>query len=133
MFSTPLYSYQNPFLELPSLKQAQISFTDKSYFEELKPIKIGNDVWIGANAVILDGVAIGDGAIIGAGAVVNKDVPPYAIVGGVPAKIIRYRFSDEQIEFLLINQLLNKSDQWLREHYKDMHNINIYMDKFKNE
>ena len=55
-----------------NLKQAQISFADKSYFEELKPIKIGNDVWIGANAVILDGVNIGDGAIIGAGLLSTK-------------------------------------------------------------
>ena len=56
---------------------------------------IGNDVWIGFEAVILAGVTIGDGAIIGARAVVTKDVPPYTIVGGVPAKPIRKRFSDE--------------------------------------
>lgn len=66
-----------------------------------KPVIIGNDVWIGARAIILDGITIGDGAIIGANAVVTKDVPPYAIVGGVPAKIIKYRFSDE-----IINELL---------------------------
>lgn len=65
------------------------------------PIKIGNDVWIGANAVILPGVSIGDGAIIAAGAVVTKAVPPYAIVGGVPAKIIKYRFDTKVIEQLL--------------------------------
>lgn len=114
-----------------NLKQAQISFASKSYFEELKPIKIGNDVWIGANAVILDGVNIGDGAIIGAGAVVNKDVPSYAIIGGVPAKFIRYRFNDEQRQFLLENQWWNKSDEWLKEHYKYMHDIDIYMGKFR--
>lgn len=62
---------------------------------------IGNDVWIGTNAVILRGVAIGDGAIVAAGAVVTKDVPPYTIVGGVPAKVIRQRFSDALIERLL--------------------------------
>jgi acetyltransferase-like isoleucine patch superfamily enzyme len=55
------------------------------------PVLIGNDVWIGANAVILPGVKIGDGAVIAAGAVVNSDVPACAIVGGVPARIIRYR------------------------------------------
>lgn len=64
-------------------------------------IVIGNDVWIGANAVILPGVTVSNGAVIGAGAVVTKDVPPYAIVGGVPARIIRYRFSKEEIEILL--------------------------------
>lgn len=68
---------------------------------ELKPIHIGHDVWIGTNVVIIDGVNVGSGAIIGAGAVVTKDVPPYAIVGGVPAKIIRYRFDEETIQDLL--------------------------------
>ena len=62
---------------------------------------IGNDVWIGANVSILPGVYIGDGAVIAAGAVVTKDVEPYAIVGGVPAKVIRYRFSPKEIYILL--------------------------------
>jgi len=70
-------------------------------FEEYHQITIGNDVWIGARAIILDGVHVGDGAIIAANAVVSKDVPPYAIMGGVPAKIIRYRFSPEKIKKLL--------------------------------
>ncbi len=65
------------------------------------PTKIGNDVWIGHNASIMSGVTIGDGAVIAANAVVTKDVPPYAIVGGVPAKIIRYRFDEQTITDLL--------------------------------
>lgn len=64
-------------------------------------IVIGNDVWIGYEAVILAGVTIGDGAVIGARAVVTKDVPPYAIVGGVPARVIRSRFPAEMVEALL--------------------------------
>ena len=60
-------------------------------------IVIGNDVWIGYNAIILSGVKIGDGAIVATGAVVTKDVKPYEIVGGIPAKVIRKRFSDEVI------------------------------------
>lgn len=64
-------------------------------------IVVGNDVWIGYEAVILAGVTIGDGAIIGARAVVTKDVPPYTIVGGVPAKPIRKRFNEETIDTLL--------------------------------
>lgn len=64
-------------------------------------ITVGNDVWIGSEAMIFDGVTIGDGAVIAARSVVNKDVPPYAIVAGVPAEIIKYRFSDEEIALLL--------------------------------
>ena len=64
-------------------------------------IVIGNDVWIGYEAVILAGVTIGDGAVIGARAVVTKDVPPYAIVGGVPARVIRSRFPEETVKALL--------------------------------
>ncbi len=69
--------------------------------DEYKKVEIGNDVWIGTRATIPDGVRVGDGAIIAAGAVVTKDVPPYAIVGGVPAKVIKYRFTDEKIKELL--------------------------------
>lgn len=65
---------------------------------------IGSDVWVGANSVILKGKRIGDGAIVGAGAVVTKDVPPYAITVGNPAKIIKYRFAPEEIDFLLKSQ-----------------------------
>ena len=64
-------------------------------------VTIGNDVWIGDGALILSGVTIGDGAVIGARAVVTKNVKPYEIVGGNPAKHIRFRFSEEQIEKLL--------------------------------
>lgn len=63
-------------------------------------IIIGDDVWIGMNSTILSGVKIGQGAIIGTGSVVTKDVPPYAIVGGNPAKILKYRFSDDIIKKL---------------------------------
>ena len=65
------------------------------------PTIIGNDVWLGRDAVILDGITIGHGAVVGARAVVTKDVRPYAVVGGVPAKEIRRRFTDEQVDALL--------------------------------
>jgi acetyltransferase-like isoleucine patch superfamily enzyme len=70
-------------------------------FVEAPSTTIGSDTWIGANAVVKAGVTIGPGAIVGAGAVVVQDVPPYAVVGGVPAKIIRYRFEDRLIERFL--------------------------------
>lgn len=73
----------------------------RSAWDNKGDIVIGNDVWIGYEAVILSGVTIGDGAIIGTRAVVTKDVPPYTIVGGVPAKPIRRRFDDETIAELL--------------------------------
>ena len=78
-------------------KQSGISFSDKDYFEEILPVVVGNDVWIGTRAIVLDGIKIGDGAIIAAGAVVVADVDPYTVVGGVPAKPIRKRFDAEVI------------------------------------
>lgn len=78
-------------------------------------IVIGNDVWIGFEAVILSGVTIGDGAIIGARAVVTKDVPPYTIVGGVPARPIRKRFSEEVISELSGLQWWDWSEERIRE------------------
>ncbi len=77
-------------------------------------IIIGNDVWIGFEAIILSGVTIGDGAIIGTRAVVTKDVPPYTIVGGVPAKPIRKRFSDYVISELLKLQWWNWSENRIK-------------------
>jgi len=68
--------------------------------ENKGPVIIGNDVWIGAGAIILSGVTISDGVIVGAGSVVTRNIPPYAIVAGNPARIIRYRFSRKQIDQL---------------------------------
>ena len=77
--------------------------------EEYRRIIIGNDVWIGTNAIIRDGVEIGTGSVVAAGAVVTHDVPPYAIVGGIPAKILRYRFNKEIIDKLLASKWWEKS------------------------
>lgn len=85
---------------LYSLKSFQLTpYKHYSPFE--KECVIGNDVWIGCNSTILRGVTIGDGAVIGANSLVNKDVPPYAIVAGTPAKVIKYRFNDAVIAALL--------------------------------
>lgn len=76
---------------------------------------IGNDVWIGAKSIVMDGVSIGDGAIVAAGSVVTKDVPPFAVVGGVPAKVIKYRFPQEVIDRLEEIQWWNLPDEKITE------------------
>ena len=83
-------------------------------------IVIGNDVWIGYEAVILAGVTIGDGAVIGACAVVTKDIPPYTIVGGVPAKPIRKRFPQETIDLLLKIKWWNWPEERIRQHIAEI-------------
>jgi acetyltransferase-like isoleucine patch superfamily enzyme len=76
---------------------------------EYKPINIGNDVWVGTRAIIMDGVSIGHGSVIAANSVVTKDVPPYAVVGGVPAKILKYRFSLEKREEIISSKWWDSS------------------------
>lgn len=93
---------------------------------------VGNDVWIGDNVLIKGGVRIGDGAVLAMGAVVTKDVPPYAIVGGVPAKIIKYRFEVSQIKELQKLEWWNKSDEWLKEHVAQFQNIEKFLEKWQN-
>lgn len=77
-----------------------IKWSCSTQFKEFGDIYIGNDVWIGSSVKIMPGVHVGNGAVIGAGAIVTKDVPPYAVVCGVPAKIIKYRFSEDFIKQL---------------------------------
>lgn len=80
-----------------------------------KPVTIGNDVWIGEDVLIRGGVKIGDGAIIGMGAVVTKDVEPYTIVGGCPAKVIKKRFDEKTIDFLMNFKWWDKDEKFLKE------------------
>lgn len=88
-------------------------------------IVIGNDVWIGYEAVIMPGVTIGDGAIIGTRAVVTKDIAPYTIVGGVPAKPIRKRFSDRTIQYLMEMKWWEWSDKRIRKNIMAIQTGNI--------
>jgi len=97
-------------------------------FREYIPICIGNDVWIGAGAIVRDGVSIGDGAIVGAGAVVTKDIPPYAVVGGNPARIIRYRFSEDYIRRLLDMKWWDWEISDLRKRSENLSNIEEFID-----
>lgn len=86
-------------------------------------VEIGNDVWIGSGVIIRGGVKIGDGAVIGMGSVVVKDVSPYTVVAGVPAKPIKKRFSEEDIQFLLEFQWWNRDVKWIQENVDSFYNI----------
>lgn len=95
-------------------------------------VTIGNDCWIGEGAFIVGGITISDGAIVLAHAVVTKDVPPYAIVGGVPARIIGYRYDDETINFLLKVKWWENTPDWFNEHWQllsDMTKFKEYYNK----
>lgn len=119
-------------------RQAGFSFVDELYFNEHVKINdklncvIGNDVWVGEDVRIIAGVTIGDGALIAAGSLVTKDVKPYSIVGGVPAKLIRYWFSSKDINFLSDFKWWDKDLDWLRENADVMRDINELRAKYEN-
>ena len=119
--STHPFQYQNCFAIKP-----------KSHYEftRYKPVTIGNDVWIGTNVIIMGGLTIHDGAIIGSGAVVTKDVEPYAIVGGVPAEIIKYRFDKDIIDKLLELKWWDLSDEQIKT--LPFNDINLCIDYLHN-
>ena len=95
------------------------------YDRYINKMVIGNDVWIGCNATVLRGVTIGNGAVIGANSLVNKDVPPYAIVAGSPAKIIKFRFPVKTIEKLQKLKWWNFSANFIRDNYSSFISDNI--------
>jgi acetyltransferase-like isoleucine patch superfamily enzyme len=121
-------------------KQTKVSFADRQLFTEVLyadkdnkyPVIIGNDCWIGQNVFLAGGVTIGDGALVMAGAVVVKDVPSYAIAGGVPAKIIDYRYNKETIQFLQSVKWWDRDIDWLKTNAKlmtDLEKFKIYFNK----
>jgi serine acetyltransferase len=95
-------------------------------------ITIENDVWIGAKATVMSGIKIGNGAVVAAGSVVTKDVPPYAIVAGNPAKIVKYRFDESQIEKLLQISWWNWDEGKIRDNAMKMwsDDINGFINEF---
>lgn len=119
-------------------KQNGYTYVKKNCYEEFKYadnsnhcILIGNDVWIGANVLLMSGVKIGDGAVVAAGSIVTKDIEPYAIVGGVPAKKIRSRFEKEQIEFLKKIEWWNRSEDWIEKNVASFENIDDFLENIK--
>lgn len=138
-FEFPYVSTSPVFVSLG--KQCGITLTETQRFEEFKYtteekkyfVEIGNDCWIGDGAFIVSGVTIGDGAVVLAHAVVTKDVPPYAIVGGVPAKVLRYRYDEQTIDFLLGIKWWDKDINWLKAHADIMCNIDMLKHYFLNK
>lgn len=106
----------------------------KGEMHKNKKVVIGNDVWLGRNVVITNGSRIGNGVIAGAGAVITKDIPDYAVVGGVPARIIRFRYTEKQIKELNDIAWWNWTDDKIRKNYNDFYDeIEIFIKKHKNE
>lgn len=101
-----------------------------SQMRNASPVNIGNDVWIGQNVVILPGVTIHDGAVLAAGAVVTHDVPPYTIVGGVPAKTIKKRYSDEIVDKLLRIRWWDWLDEQIKENLELFYQPDVFLKKF---
>lgn len=117
-----------------TLKQCGTTFVDNDSFEEHLSVEgrkviIGNDVWIGSGVKIKGGIRIGTGAVVAMGAVVTKDIPPYAIVGGVPASIIRYRFEEDEIKQLLESKWWEKDENWLRAHSGSFNNLKQFLEQ----
>ena len=120
-------------------KQAGFSFTEKVLFhdehkftDETKKyvVEIGNDVWIGNNVCILDGIKVGDGAVIALGSIVTKDVEPYTVVAGIPAKPVKKRFSEEQIEKLMKIKWWNWDIDKIKSQAHLFNNIDNFLDSY---
>lgn len=118
--------------------QAGCTFAKKQMFDEYKfydkkreiAFQIGNDCWVGNDVCFIGGVHVGDGAVVLSRAIVTKDVPPYAIVGGIPARVIGYRYDDETVRLLKEIKWWYKDTEWLREHSELLCDMNKFKDYF---
>jgi acetyltransferase-like isoleucine patch superfamily enzyme len=109
------------------------TFSNYDSINSSKTTIIGHDVWIAERAILVDGVSIGTGAIIAAGAVVTKDVEPYAIVGGIPAKHIKYRFEENERKLLLASKWWDLPEEWLMNNYSLFSDIPKFLQKIENK
>lgn len=114
-------------------RQCGISFADRQIFKDehvfadvdkYLQIEIGNDCWIQSDVRFVAGVKISNGAVILSGSIVTKDVPPYAIVGGIPAKVLKYRYSTDDIKFLIETSWWNKDISWVKNNWSVFNDIN---------
>ena len=104
------------------------NYCTESKFKNYQPVTIGNDVWVGANSIIIDGITIGNGAIIAANSLVIKNVGAYEIVGGNPAKFIKKRFDEHQIQYLEEIQWWNKGEDWIQNNISKFWNIEDFVE-----
>lgn len=143
MGTHPLHHVSTHPVFFSTKKQNGFTYVKEQKFAETAPltidgkynIKIGNDVWIGSDARILEGVTIGDGAVVAAGAVVTKDVPPYAIVGGVSAKILDYRFDEATVKRLLKTSWWDRDESWIKANagrFSDVENFLFFIEQANN-
>ena len=100
-------------------------FEEYRYADNGYAVKIGNDCWIGDGVLIIEGITIADGTIVAAGAVVTNDTTPYSIIGGVPAEIIKYRFSEEDIDFLIKLKWWDRGKHWIKENAAHFNDISL--------
>lgn len=129
------HPYKEPFVTtcpmfFSLMKQNGYTFANEQLYDEFKYAEdsnfviVGSDCWIGYDVKLIEGIRVGDGAVILAGAVVTKDVPPYSIVGGVPARIIDYRYDEETIQFLLNTKWWDNDIKWMKKNWKLLTDIN---------
>lgn len=137
--SEGLHSYRHPYVTTSPMffhRAHPWSFATRDTIQNLRlaspvcggvAVSIGSDCWIGQGVFMAGGVTIGHGAVILAGAVVTKDIPPYAIAGGIPARVTAYRYDPDTIAFLLETRWWEMPEEWLREHWEMLND----MDSFK--
>lgn len=121
-------------------KQTGRTFVNKQLYKEVLieddtsvPVSIGNDVWIGSNVLIIGSVKIADGSVVAAGSVVTHDTEPYSIVAGVPAKVMRFRHTNEQIDSLLSIKWWEKDEKWIINNAHMFSNVENFVEQFGEE